>query len=138
MITTIGCCIVVWVLILIWHWYRRQKLEDDFIKRYDEVEEYWIDLRNTYRDDIKTTCKRIVELDEENTMLRDKAEELRRHMKAFAGFAATCRRENSHEWMVMMLDWLNGVCWRVSAESYFILDGHEFKVVDNFGKEQGA
>ena len=49
MITTIGCCIVVWVLMVIWHWYRCQKLEDD----------------------IKTACKRIVELDEENTMLRD-------------------------------------------------------------------
>ena len=68
----------------------------------------------------------------------NEVEELRKHLKAFAGFAATCRRENSYEWMVMMLDWLNGVCGRVSPESYFILDGHEFKVVDHLGKEQGT
>ena len=71
MITIIGCCVVVWVLMSIWHWYRCQKLEADFIKRYDEAECYWIVLRNTYRSDLKTACKRIVELDDENTMLRD-------------------------------------------------------------------
>jgi hypothetical protein len=62
---------VVWLLMMIWHWYQCLKLEDHFIKRYDEAESYWIDLRNTYRNDIKTACKRIVELDEENMMLRD-------------------------------------------------------------------
>jgi hypothetical protein len=60
MITTIGCCIVVWVLMSIWNLYRCQEIEDDYIYE-----------RNAYRSDIKEACKRIVELDEENTMLRD-------------------------------------------------------------------
>lgn len=49
--------------------------------------------------------------------------ELRKHFESFAGFAASCRRENTYEWMCLMLDWLNGVASRLDPEAYFEIVG---------------
>lgn len=72
----------------------------------------------------------VAKLEHENDQLRQELDSTREHLKTFACFVASCERRNSHEWMLMCLDWLNGVCGRVSPESYFVLDGHVFTCVN--------
>lgn len=51
------------------------------------------------------------------------------HFEKFAGFVATTRRENTYEWMCLLLDWLNGVCARLDPEVWFDLVGSDHFVL---------
>lgn len=54
---------------------------------------------------------------------------LRDHFETFAGFVATTRRENTYEWMCLLLDWLNGACTRLDPEAWFDLIGADHFVL---------
>lgn len=57
-------------------------------------------------------------------------DDTRKHFEKFVGFAATCKRENSYEWMCLMLDWLNGAARRLDPGTYFrIVGASHFEVV---------
>ena len=49
-----------------------------------------------------------------------------KHFEQFVGFAATCQRENTYDWMCLFLDWLNGAATRLEPGSYFELKGSRF------------
>ena len=54
------------------------------------------------------------------------------HFERFVGFAATCRRENtydSYDWMLLMLNWLNGAAARFDEAAYFDLVGADHFVL---------
>jgi hypothetical protein len=67
----------------------------------------------------------ITQLEQGNEVLQREKQELHEHFEKFAGFAATCRRENTYEWMLLMLDWLNGVTTRLDPDAYFDIVGAE-------------
>jgi hypothetical protein len=52
-----------------------------------------------------------------------------KHFETFVGFAATCRRENTYEWMCLMLDWLNGAVGRLDPEAWFDICGADHFVL---------
>lgn len=52
--------------------------------------------------------------------------ETAKHFEKFVGFAATCRRENTYDWMCLMLDWLNGAAARLKPGTYFDFNGDSF------------
>lgn len=58
-------------------------------------------------------------------------QKLRDHFERFAGFVATTRRENTYEWMRLLLDWLNGEMIRVrlDPETWFDLVGADHFVL---------
>lgn len=56
-------------------------------------------------------------LQEQTPTLQDVAD----HFEKFIRFAATCRGENTYEWMCLMLDWLNGAVIRFDESAYFDL-----------------
>ena len=85
---------------------------------------------------MSTSGQQHEKLQHANDQLRKELEETRQHFKNFASFVGSCQRENTYEWMVLCLDWLNGACRRVSPESYFILNGHTFGVVKKAGVEE--
>jgi len=74
---------------------------------------------------------RIEELRQENEQLR----KLAQHFEKFVGFAATCRRENTYEWMQLMLDWLNGAAMRFDEAAYFDLCGADHFVLRHCEKK---
>ena len=49
-----------------------------------------------------------------------------KHFESFVGFAATCRRENTYDWMCLFLDWLNGAASRLEPGAWFELRGDAF------------
>lgn len=57
-------------------------------------------------------------------------EAIKRHFLSFVSFAATCKRENTYEWMCLMLDWLNGALGRLDPDSFLMIVGaSHFEVV---------
>lgn len=79
---------------------------------------------------VSQELQNIEKLRYENDQLRQELIETRKHLKTFASFVATCERNSTQEWMRMCLDWLNGVCNRISPDAYFVLDGKSFSIVN--------
>jgi hypothetical protein len=65
----------------------------------------------------------ISQLEQGIEALEQENRDLREHFEKFTGFAATCRRENTYEWMCLMLDWLNGAATRLDPDKYFDIVG---------------
>ena len=59
----------------------------------------------------------------------DEIEELKatqRLFDQFASFMATCRRQNTTEWLRLAVDHLNGAAMRLDPDVYFEFDGDGF------------
>ncbi len=52
--------------------------------------------------------------------------ETKEHFEKFASMAATCKRENTHEWMVSMQVHLNGACDRLDPIAYVVMVGASY------------
>ena len=50
-------------------------------------------------------------------------QEVERDFGRFCGFAATCRKGNTDEWMRMLADWLNDAASRLEPGTNFTFDG---------------
>lgn len=71
-----------------------------------------------------------------NELMRQR--DITEHFEAFISFAASCRRENTYEWMCLFLDWLNGAVLWFDESAFFNLRGADHFEIQRVERENAG